>query len=80
MCYYFGMKTDRRPPQTSQSANAKLRRAINQLENVRVLLSSMPKKVWKKKRHALTGLIEEVDAITEKTRTELANHSENKKR
>lgn len=58
---------------TSKSATAKKQRILNQLENVATLLHSMPKYVWKKKKAKLFHLIEEVDEITEKTRSELAD-------
>lgn len=58
---------------TSKSASAKIQRALNQLENVEALLHSLPKYLWKKKRAKLNHLIQEIEEITEKTRTELAD-------
>lgn len=58
---------------SSSSARAKVQRAINQLENVEVLLRSLPKRVLKKKRSKIDHLIQEVEEITEKTKTELAD-------
>lgn len=63
---------------TSKGADAKLRRAINQLENVSALLRSMPKRIWKTKKKPLTEIIENLDQITEKTIAELARDERKK--
>lgn len=58
---------------TSSSASAKVTRALNQLENVESLIRSLPKRIWKKKKTKLNHLLLEIEEITEKTKTELAD-------
>lgn len=57
---------------TSMGGDAKLERAINQLENVERLLSGLPKKFYKEKKSNIKNIIREVENITERVRRELA--------
>lgn len=67
-----------RKTSTSKGAGAKIERAINQLENARMLLAGLPKYIWKKKKKEIEQLIYEVDDITEKTRSKLADEIQKK--
>ena len=56
---------------TSKSGAAKAKRAVNQLDNVQTLIRSLPGYIWKKKRRQLNTLLNELETITDETKTTL---------
>ena len=56
---------------TSTGAEAKLNRAINQLENVEALIRGMPKKIYKTKRYNIEQIAQEVYQLSLRIEKEL---------
>jgi len=62
------------PPSTSQSAPAKIQRAINQIERSEILIRQLPASYYKNKKEIIIEITKELERLRNKIEVELANN------